>query len=579
MMGPVSSRRQFLTALAASAAACRVTPTGQPGSQPTGSGPSASADVDMLAAAEQVLGIEHTPAEREQIAASLDEQLGLIVSRRGHPLANELAPATVFDPRLPGMALPTDTTRTFPAVSEALPADDESIAFASVASLSHWIATKQISSRRLTELYLERLERLGPGLECVITLTKELALKQADRADAEIAAGKIRGPLHGIPWGAKDLFDTKGIATTWGATPYKDRVGPADATVVQRLEAAGAVLVAKLTLGALAYGDLWFGGRTRNPWNPAEGSSGSSAGSASAVAAGLVGFALGTETLGSIVSPSMRCGVTGLRPTFGRVPRTGAMALCWSMDKAGPITRRVEDAAMVLAAIDGSDPGDASSRDVPLALDLKRPLDGLRVGIIPGWFADPGLTEPEKALPSVVKELGMELVELPSLPGLPYAAMVTVLYAEAAAAFEELMLDGRDDDLVWQDLQAWPNSFRRARYLGAIELVQAQRIRREVMEMMAERFADVDVMVGPSYAGGMLMITNMTGHPCLTIPAGFVERPPIDSLSNEPMEGEAARTMPQGITVWGRLYDEGTLCRVGLALQQHYGVAQKRPPV
>ncbi|MEM7154574.1 MAG: amidase [Myxococcota bacterium] len=569
----MSSRRQFLTALAASAAACRVTPTGQPGTAAT-----ASTDLDSLAAAEKVLGIEHTPAEREQIAATLDEQLGLVASRRGHPLPNELAPATVFDPRLPGTAVPTSTTRAFPEVGEALPADDESIAFASVASLSKWIATKQITSRRLTELYLERLERIGPSLECVITLTRELALQQADRADKEIAAGKLRGPLHGIPWGAKDLFDTKGIKTTWGAKPYEDRVGPSDATVVQRLEAAGAVLVAKLSLGALAYGDLWFGGRTRNPWNPVEGSSGSSAGSASAVAAGLVGFALGTETLGSIVSPSMRCGVTGLRPTFGRVPRTGAMALCWSMDKVGPITRRVEDAAMVLAAIDGADPGDASSRDVPLALDLKRPLEGLKVGIIPGWFADPELSEPEKALPAVVKELGMELVELPSLPDLPYAAMLTVLYTEAAAAFETLMLDGSDDQLVWQDLNAWPNSFRRTRLLGAIEFVQGQRIRREVMGALAERFAQVDVMVGPSYAGGMLTITNMTGHPCLTIPAGFVERPPIDSLSNAPMDGDA-RSMPQGITVWGRLYDEGTLCRVGLALQEHYGVAPKRPPM
>lgn len=535
-------------------------------------------DADALAAAEEILGVQYTPREREQILASLDEQLAWTASREGHPLPNALAPATTFDPRLPGMVVPTAAAPvSLAAVTRSLPDDEEELAFASVAELSHWLATGAITSRRLTELYLDRLKRFGPKLECVVTPTEELALAQADRADAELAAGRRRGPLHGIPWGAKDLFDTKDVLTTWGATPYRDRVATEDAAVVRRLEEAGAVLVAKLTLGALAYGDIWFGGRTRNPWNPVEGSSGSSAGSAAAVAAGLVGFALGTETMGSIVSPSMRCGTTGLRPTFGRVARTGAMALCWSLDKVGPLTRTVEDAALVLAAIDGSDPGDPSSLDVPLALDLQRPLDGLRVGFMPGWFADEELSAPERALPGILRELpGVEVVELPSLPSLPYAALYTILYAEAAAAFETLTAQGLDDELQWQDDIAWPNSLRRARLLSAIDLVQAQRIRREVMQAMAERFARVDVMVGPSYAGGMLLATNMSGHPSLTMRAGFVERGPIDSLSGEPLEGPT-RAAPQGFTLWGRPYDEGTLCRAGLALQQHLGVASRRP--
>ncbi|MCH9680236.1 MAG: amidase [Deltaproteobacteria bacterium] len=577
MIPRVTTRRRFLAALATAAAACRVdSPSAaSPASSPN---PSTAPSADTIAAAERVLGVRYTQSEREMIADTLQEQLGFVASRRGHPLPNQLAPATVFDPRPPGFATPTHATApVLPTIARSVPTDDEELAFASVAELSHWLGSGQVTSRRLTELSLARLARLGPGLECVITPCEQRALAQADAADKALAAGRRRGPLHGIPWGAKDLFDTKDIATTWGAAPYRDRVPSTNASVVQRLDDAGAVLVAKLSLGALAYGDLWFGGQTRNPWNPAEGSSGSSAGSAAAVAAGLVGFALGTETLGSIVSPCMRCGTTGLRPTFGRVSRTGAMALCWSMDKVGPIARSVEDCALVLHAINGADAGDPSSLDVPLELDLSRPLDGITVGIIPGWFSGDDLTEPERALPKALRDAGMKVRELPSLPDLPYAAMLTILYAEAAAAFEALTLDDRDDELVWQQPQAWPNGFRRARLLSAIDLVQAQRVRREVMNAMAERFADVDVLAGPSFAGGMLLATNMTGHPSLTLRAGFVDRGPIDSLSSEALAGEP-RPMPQGVTLWGRLFDEGTLCRAGMALQQHLGVASRRPP-
>lgn len=573
----MTSRRNFLSLLAASTAACRIGPNDGPDARATASAEPGAIDVAAIEATERVMGVRYTAAEREQIVATMEEQLGLITARHGHVLDNGLGPATVFDPRLPSTTIPTAQPLRLEAVERPLPDSEDDIAFASVAEQSQWLGTGVLSSRRLTEIYLERLGSLGPALHCVITRLDESALAQADRADAERAAGRVRGPLQGIPWGAKDLFDTKGVATTWGAKPFADRVPERNATVVARLEKAGAVLLAKLSLGALAYGDQWFGGRTRNPWNPEEGSSGSSAGSAAAVAAGLCSFALGTETLGSIVSPSMRCGVTGLRPTFGRIGRSGAMALCWSMDKIGPLTRTVEDSAMVLAAINGPDDGDPSSRATPLALDLQRPLSGLRVGIVPGWFADPELTEPERDLPSTLRSLGVEVVELPSLPDLPYAAMYTILYAEAAAAFEAMTLSNTDDELVWQEPEAWPNSFRRARLLSAIELVQAQRIRREVMEVMAARFATVDVMAGPSFAGGMLLATNMTGHPSLTLRAGFVSRAPLDSISEEPSQSPD-RPMPVGITLWGRLYDEGTLCRVGLALQRHFGVVSRRPP-
>ncbi len=573
----MTSRRQFLAALAASAAACRVDPPRGPDSLP---GPTSttpgSFPPETIAAAEQVLGVRYTPAEREVIAATLENQLALVASRKGHPLANALAPATIFDPRLPGFVPPVAAPLSLVPATDPAPGNDDDIAFASVARLSRWLRSGQLTSRRLTALYLDRLKRWGPKLRCVITLMEERALAQAEVADQELALGKDRGPLHGIPWGAKDLFDTRGVVTTWGATPYRERVPQADAAVVRRLDAAGAVLVAKLSLGALAYGDLWFGGRTLNPWNPREGSSGSSAGPAAAVAAGLVGLALGTETLGSIVSPSMRCGTTGLRPTFGRVARTGTMALCWSMDKVGPLTRTVEDSALVLAAINGADPGDASSYAVPLELDLRRPLDGVRVGYIPGWFADEGLSAPERESLEVARSLGVEVVELKSMPDLPYAALYTILYAEAAAAFEALTLEDRDDELVWQEPRAWPNSFRRARLLTAIDLIQAQRIRREVMQALDERLTEVDVMLGPSFAGGMLLMTNLSGHPSLTLRAGFVERGPLDSLTGEPLEGPP-RPMPQGVTLWGRLYDEGTLLRVGMALERALGVVSRRP--
>jgi Asp-tRNA(Asn)/Glu-tRNA(Gln) amidotransferase A subunit family amidase len=393
----------------------------------------------------------------------------------------------------------------------------------------------------------------------VVTLLPERALAAAARADAELAAGRDRGPLHGVPCGVKDLFAVAGAPTTWGAVPYRDQVIDDTATVVRRLDEAGAVVAAKLTLGALAWGDVWFGGKTRNPWNPEEGSSGSSAGPAAATAAGLVAFGLGTETLGSIVSPCLRCGTTGLRPTFGRVARTGAMALGWSLDKIGPIARTVEDCMLVLAAINGADLGDPSSLNMPLNFDARRSVRGLRLGYDPAWFEEDGATVLDRQVLEAARQVGLRLVRI-ELPDWPYQTLMTILMVEAAAAFEELTLSGRDDELSWQEPQAWPNLFRQTRFTPAIEYVQSQRFRRMVMEMMAGQFTEVDAIISPSYAGSLLLITNNTGHPALTLRCGFKE------------DGT-----PHGITLIGPLFDEGTLCSIGMALERELDVWRERP--
>jgi Asp-tRNA(Asn)/Glu-tRNA(Gln) amidotransferase A subunit family amidase len=582
-----SSRRGFLAALAAATAACRAS-TGE--TKPAAPGSSGAPPIETdrgtgeiteatFAEAEKLAGVRFTPAERRQMLATIDGQIARAVMRRAHALPRELAPATVFDPRLPGVALPTATAQVRPGRRrDAVPKADEDIAFAPAADLAHWIARRKITSERVTELYLERLDTIGRSLECVVTTTPELAIEQARRADREVARGKPRGPLHGVPWGAKDLFDTAGIATTWGATPYAARVPDEDAVVVRRLEQAGAVLAAKLTTGALAYGDIWFDGRTRSPWNPAEGSSGSSAGPAAAVAAGLVGFGLATETLGSIVSPSMRCGSTGLRPTFGRVARTGSMPLCWSLDKIGPMSRTVEDGALVLAAIDGADPGDPASLSMPLRFDATASIDGLRVGYAPQWFEADDVTSVDRAALEAMRRLPVELVPI-EVPELPYDALLTILFAEAATAFEDLTLGDLDDELVWQGPTAWPNTFRLSRFITAIDLIAAQRLRREAMQRWHEVFAEVDVLFGPSYADPMLLATNCTGHPCICLPAGFLTRPPAPFLDGKVPTDLTPREVPRGITLWGRLFDEGTLCRVAMALESELDVWHRRPPL
>jgi Asp-tRNA(Asn)/Glu-tRNA(Gln) amidotransferase A subunit family amidase len=463
-----------------------------------------------------------------------------------------------------------------------LPSSDADIAFAPVTHLSRWIEQKTLTSERLTNIYLRRIEQFDPKLRCVITLTKDFALAQAKKADAEIAAGKYRGPLHGIPFGVKDLLDTANIATTYGAEPFRNRVPTADSAVVGRLNDAGAVLIAKLSLGALALNDIWFGGQTMNPWLLEEGASGSSAGPGAATAAGLVGFSVGSETGGSIIAPAMRCGVTGLRPTFGRVPRTGAMTLCWSLDKLGPMTRSVEDAMLVLQAITGPDPGDVSSVPSRLEFDATAGVSGLRVGYFPSWMKEDPATDVDRAALETVKKLGMVAAEV-SLPNWPYDSLQHVLFSEAAASFEELTLSGGLNSLKAQVPDAWPNLFREARFLSAVDFVQADRFRRRVATEMARVFSQVDLLLVPSLRDEMLTLSNFTGHPSLTLRAGFVHVSEARSdwapdPANPLPKFSPPRRVPHGVTLLGRLFEEGTVARAGLALERAFGVAGERPP-
>jgi Asp-tRNA(Asn)/Glu-tRNA(Gln) amidotransferase A subunit family amidase len=562
-----------------------------PGAPPAfGTAPPVGPEVSTatFAEAEKLAQVEMTAADRETAASNWRMQMAPLLERRTGPkkveLEATLAPATQWDPSLPGLAKSEQRGQGFSRSTDpgvALPANDDAIAFAPVWQLSRWIESRKLTSTRLTEIYLRRLERFNAQLRCVITLTRDHALEQARQADAEIAAGKNRGPLHGIPWGAKDLLDTAGIPTTYGAEPFRDRVPVADATVVERLNAAGAVLVAKLSLGALALNDIWFGGQTMNPWLLEEGSSGSSAGPGAAVAAGLVGFAIGSETGGSIVSPSMRCGVTGLRPTFGRVPRTGAMTLCWSLDKLGPMARSVEDTVLVLKAISGPDGHDVASVPSELSFDATASVKGLRVGYFPGWMKEAPATDVDRAALDAVKKIGMTPVEV-AIPDWPYDSLNLILFAEAGAAFEELTLSHKVDQLKAQVPDAWPNCFRQARFLSAVDFVQADRFRRKVAEEMARVFSQVDLLLVPSLRDEILVITNCTGHPSLTLRAGFVEvaearsdwapdpRHPLPKFS-------PPRRVPHGVTLIGRLFDEGTLIEAGLALEKTFGVASERP--
>ena len=580
-------RRRFLVAggLAAAPLACRAGPRPAPAPGPASAsppgGPAApAAPAADLAAAEKVLGVSYSDSERALMADAIEAQLDMVRARRALELPVDLAPALTFDPVLPGAALPPvrGQLRWQRRPATAVPRDEADIAYAPVGVLHGWLRRRALTSEALTDLYLARLRAHGPALECVVTLAEDLAREQARRADAELRRGRVRGPLHGIPYGLKDLLDTRGLATTWGAEPYRARVPDRDAAVVERLAEAGAVLVAKLTLGELAMGDIWFGGRTRNPWNREEGSSGSSAGSAAAVAAGLVGFAIGTETLGSIVSPCCRCGTTGLRPTFGRVSRAGAMPLCWSLDKIGPITRAVEDAAMVMAAIHGRDDRDPVTRSRPFGFVAGRSVRGRRIGYRRAWFEGERATPADAAALAALGRLGAELVEI-ELPDLPYGSLVPILLAEAAASFEELTLSGRDDQLAWQDADGWPNTFRAARFISAVDLVQADRLRRRVMEEIGRLMAGLDAIVSPP-RDDLLIATNFTGHPSLTLRAGLVERRTRTSYGDDSEAPDGPRhQVPRCVTLWGRLYDETTLLEIGHALEESLSVAGARPPL
>jgi Asp-tRNA(Asn)/Glu-tRNA(Gln) amidotransferase A subunit family amidase len=518
----------------------------------------------MLAEAEKVTGLQLTDSERELMLEGLDERLDDYRKIREFHLDNGVPPALRFNPVLPG-AEPAGESSFRLSAPSAPAATPEELPFLTVTQLGALLRSGKVTSVGLTRLYLDRLRQLDPVLHAVVTYTEERALEQAARADQELAAGRDRGPLHGIPWGAKDLLAVKGYPTTWGSVPFKDQRIDEDAAVVTRLDQAGAVLVAKLTLGELAWGDVWFGGMTRNPWNPEQGSSGSSAGSAAATSAGAVGFAIGSETLGSIVSPSTRTGCTGLRPTFGRVSRHGAMALSWSMDKLGPICRSVEDCAAVFQAIYGPDGRDGSVVDAPFRWDSNLDVRRLRVGYLKSLFEE----KPEEgreewhaldlAALEDLRKLGIELKPI-ELPKLPIDALSLILTAEAAAAFDELTRSGKDDLLVRQIAQAWPNVFREGQTIPAVAYIQANRIRTLAMQEMARILAEIDVYVSPSFGGSNLLLTNLTGHPTVVLPNGFRK------------DGT-----PTSITFLGKLFGEGEALALAKAYQDATGWHLRRP--
>lgn len=536
---------------------------------------------EMIAAVEMLLGLSFTDAEREMMLAAVSTNRERIESLRQVPLQNDDGMALVFQPQMHQPTL-LDVPRTYPMSAQppvTRPANLEDVAFYPVTQLAELIRTRQLTSLELTQMYLERLKRYNPKLACVVTLTEELALEQARRADDEIQQGYYRSTLHGIPWGAKDLLAVEGYPTTWGAMPYKQQMINTTATVVRRLTEAGAVLVAKLTMGALAFGDVWFGGVTKNPWNTEKGSGGSSAGPGSATAAGLVGFAIGTETLGSIINPSTRNGVNGLRPTFGRVSRHGAMALSWSMDKIGPICRSVEDCALVLSAIYGPDGKDATVNAQPFTWNPALNPRTLRVGYAVHEFeaAAANTQASEQALKShtelviagnansaavldVLRDQGFTLVPV-ELPNGDYPALMTILLAEAAAAFDDLTRTNQDDQLVRQDPDAFPNLFRAARFIPAVEYIQANRVRLQLMQQMSALMDTVDVFVTPSFGNNVLMITNQTGHPAISVPNGF----------------STTDHTPTSITFVGKLNDEAALLAVAKAYQDATDYHQQHP--
>src|SRR5215813_4271070 len=532
---------------------------------------------ETLHAAEQLIGIELTDAQEAMALPGVNRNLASYEALRKIDVPLDTEPAIAFHPAPPGKKFSAAKTKIRPSKVEPPKFKSvEELAFSTVTQLAELVRTKQVSPVELTKMYLGRLKKYGPALLCVVTLTEELALKQAEEAEREIRRGKYRGPLHGIPCGVKDLFATKGIKTTWGAEPYRDQMIDYDSTVVERLRGAGAVLLAKLSMGALAQGERWFAGMTRNPWQPEEtniGSSGSSAGSASATAAGLVGFSIGTETLGSIVSPSSRCGVTGLRPTYGRVSRYGAMGLSWTMDKIGPICRGVEDCAAALDAIYGPDGKDLTVGDAPFNWSADVPLSSLRVGYLKSEFeATPPANSTEqqrqttekrnamyKEALAALEKAGVKMTPI-ELPKFPTQNIRYILTAEAATAFDDITRDGRVNQLSGQDPGDWPNTFRTSRFIPAVEYLRAQRARVLLMREMDKLMSQWDVFVSPAPGSASLIITNLTGHPAVCVPCGFLD---IPGANNGPLQH-----LPQAILFTGGLYDEASPLRLALAFEK-----------
>ncbi|MEO5798533.1 MAG: amidase [Gemmatimonadales bacterium] len=540
--------------------------------QPEGASGAPAITKEQVAAAEALFGLEYTDAEREMLLRNLESFLRNYDAIRKVPLGNGLPPAFRFDPVPVGSAprpQPAAPSRPVRRATAVRPGSEPDWAYAGVATLGQLIRARKVTSRELVERSLARLAQYGPDLHCVITLTTERALQQADRLDAEARQGKFRGPLHGIPYGAKDLFAVPGYPTTWGSPIYQDQMLEQTAAVVERLDAAGAVLVAKTSLGEFAQGDVWFGGMTRNPWNTEVGSSGSSAGSASGVSAGLFPFAIGTETLGSIVSPCSRCGVSGLRPTYGRVSRYGAMTLSWTMDKVGPIARSAEDLALVFAAMHGADPRDPSSRTLPFDFDSSLPLGKIRIGVHPAMTqaapagnagAAAAAVLNQAVLDSLVKQ-GATLIPVTWPEELPASALTLIISVEGAAVFDELTRTNQDDRMVQQTAGAWPNTFRGGQLVPAVEYLQANRVRSKLVEALDKLYQDVDVVIAPTNAGSVLSATNLSGHPTAVVPSGFSDT-----------------GQPRAVTFVAGLWREDLALRLAHAWQVASDVHTRRPP-
>ncbi len=503
---------------------------------------------DSIKEAANIMGLHFSEQEIDSLLPGVSELNKGFSKNREKDIDNGVSPAFVFDPRPSGFEAPSGASGLTPSMVKPFIIDKAKIPWYSILELAYLIKSKQISSVELTQYFISRIKKYNSSLFCVITLTEELALRQAKKADEEIAAGNYRGLLHGIPYGAKDLLATEGYKTTWGATPYKDQVINENATVIQKLNAAGAVLMAKTSMGALAWGDVWFGGTTKNPWDIESGSSGSSAGSASAVSAGLMPFAIGTETLGSIVSPSTVCGTTGLRPTFGRVSRHGAMALSWTLDKIGPISRTAEDCALVFSVIQGKDNKDLSVQEFPFNYNAALNIKSLKIGYLKSSFdRNYPFKKQDSLILVLLKKEGINLIPV-ELPELPY--LTPILSAESAAAFDELTRNNQDDLLVRQIKNAWPNKFRESRFIPAVEYIQANRKRKILMEEMKEKvFSTIDLYLNPSWGGTSLTITNYTGHPCIVIPNGFING------------------KPTSITITGNLYQEAQVIALAHFIQ------------
>ncbi|HEY2649341.1 MAG TPA: amidase [Puia sp.] len=523
-----------------------------------------SVSTAQIETAEKMASLHFTQVKRDSMASVLTDRIKTYNYLHDRNFTNDMPMPLWFNPVLPGMPVPHKQLPVQFNIPEQvqLPADRNQLAFYSIPQLASLIRHKKISSEQLTRFYIDRLKKYGPGLHCVIELTEDLAIRQAKKADAEIAAGKYRGPLHGIPYGIKDLFAVEGTHTTWGTPPYKNQVIHQTAFVARQLQDAGAILVAKLSLGELAEDDVWFGGLTRNPWDTTKGSGGSSAGSSSATAAGLVAFAIGTETYGSIVDPAMRCGVTGLRPTYGSIARTGGMTLAWSSDKIGPICRSAEDAAIVFYFIHGADRDDASSISRAFNYNGSTDIKKMKVAYISNYIDTLSAGSPEKQTLAVLKEMGVKLIPLYFPDSLHGDEMLSlIICAESAAAFDLLTRSSADDEMVQQNKDRWPNTFRAARFIPAVEYLNACRLRYQIMKKMDPLIDEYDVIITPPETGDQMAITNLTGNPSVTLPNGF--------LSNG---------MPSGITFIGKHFGEADLLAFAKAYQERTGFQSKHPP-